>query len=145
MCLRRRRCESRGDVDGITKRREVIDGGAKPGRPNECHAGMDSRPSWNGARRRAAGLCGSLGQVDCGCNRHHGVVRPADSPEKSPITSLPTTFVNDAVMSNDRIGGQSIEAVEDWWNSAGRIRSPMAVEPRISENSRVIGISTPVN
>ena len=28
---------------------------------------------------------------------------------------------------------------------AGRIRSPMAVEPRISENSKVIGISTPVN
>ena len=43
----RSRCESRGDVDGITERGEVIDSGAKPGRPNECHAGMDSRPSWN--------------------------------------------------------------------------------------------------
>jgi hypothetical protein len=32
----RSRCESGGDVDGITERRELFDGGAKPGRTNEC-------------------------------------------------------------------------------------------------------------
>jgi hypothetical protein len=29
--------------DNVTKRHEIVDGCAKPGRPNECLAGMNSR------------------------------------------------------------------------------------------------------
>ena len=34
----RSQCESGGEVDGITECREVVDGGAKSGRANECLA-----------------------------------------------------------------------------------------------------------
>ena len=41
----RSRCESRGDVDCITERCEVVDGCAKPGRSNECDAGVEAVPT----------------------------------------------------------------------------------------------------
>jgi hypothetical protein len=107
------RCESRGDVDGITERGEVIDGCARPGRSNECHAGVDSRSHWNRRRRRGTGLCRSLGQVSCGCYRYCRVLRSADSPEEKPDNLIADDFVNDAIMSNDRIRCPSIEAVEE--------------------------------
>jgi hypothetical protein len=85
----RSRCESGGDIDRITDRREVVDGCAQPGRPNECHAGMDSRSYWNGHQRRA-GLCCPLGQVDCCCYRYWWC-GPLIPPKNSPMTSSPTT------------------------------------------------------
>jgi hypothetical protein len=36
LARRRSRCQSRGDVDNITKRREIADGYAKPGRPTKA-------------------------------------------------------------------------------------------------------------
>jgi hypothetical protein len=107
------RCQSRCDVDGITERGEIVDSFAKPGRPNECLAGVDSRSYWNGHRRSGAGPCRSLSQVDCGCYRYGRMIRPADSPEEEPNNLIAHDFVNDAVMSNDRSGCQSIEAVEE--------------------------------
>jgi hypothetical protein len=137
------RCESRSDVDDITERRKVVDGCTKPGRP-KCHARVDGRSYRNGHRGRGAGLRRSLGQVNCCSYRNCRVVRPADAAEEEPNNLIAHDFVNDAVMSNDRIRCQSIERSRNVWKSAGRIRSPMPVEPRISENGRVIGISTPV-
>lgn len=90
------------------------------------------------------GLCRSLCQVDCGCYCCGRVMRPADAPEEQPNNFIAYDFVNDAVMSGDRSGCQLIEVVEECVEVDRRIRSPMAVEPRRSENSRVIGISTPV-
>ena len=92
---------------------EVVVGCTEPGGSNECLAGVDSRSYWNGHRRRGVGLCCSLGQVDCGrycCGR---VMRPADAPEEEPNNLIAYDFVNDAVMSSDRIGCQLIEAVEE--------------------------------
>ena len=40
-------------------------------------------------------------------------MRPTDSPEEEPNNLIADDFVNDAIMSNDRIGRQSIEAVEE--------------------------------
>jgi hypothetical protein len=39
-------CESGRDVDGIAECREFLDGGAEPGRANECLAGVDGRSYW---------------------------------------------------------------------------------------------------
>ena len=60
------RCESRGDVDDITERGEVVDGCAKSGRSNECLARVDSRSYMDGHGQRAAGMGRSLGKVDRG-------------------------------------------------------------------------------
>jgi hypothetical protein len=106
------RRKSRSDIDGITERRKVVDGCARPGGPNECHAGVDCRSDWNGRRRRGAGLCRPLGQIGCGCYRCRRVALAADPSEEEPNNLVAHDFVNDAVMSNDRIGRQPIEAVE---------------------------------
>ena len=69
-------------------------GSAQPGRPNECHAGVDSRSYWNGHRRRAAGPCRPLGQLNCCCYccACAGWCGPLIPPKKSPTTSSPTTL-----------------------------------------------------
>src|SRR5829696_475799 len=108
----RSRCQSGGDVDGITECYEVVDGGAKPGHANECLAGVDGRSYWDGHPRRAAGSC-PLGQVDCGRYCCCRVSRPGDSAEEKSDNLIAHDFVNDAVMVNDRIGCHSIEAGEE--------------------------------
>jgi hypothetical protein len=92
LACKRSRCQSRRDVDGITERREVVDSCARSGRPNERLACVDSRSCRNRIRPRGAGVCRSLGQVDCGCYRCCRMVRPVIPPKKSPITSSPTTL-----------------------------------------------------
>jgi hypothetical protein len=94
----RSRCQSRRDVDDITERGEVVDGGARSGRSNECLASVDSRSHWNGHRQRGAGLCRSLRQIDCRRDRYSRVVRPADPPEEEPNNLIAHDFVNDAIM-----------------------------------------------
>jgi hypothetical protein len=65
LARRRSRCQSRGDVDNITKRREIADGCAKPGRANEGLAGVNSRSYRNGHRGPSAGRCRLPGQINC--------------------------------------------------------------------------------
>jgi hypothetical protein len=50
------------------------------------------RSNWNGHRRRGAGPCRSLRQVDCCRYRYRRVIRALIPPKKSPLTSSPTTL-----------------------------------------------------
>src|SRR5512133_777634 len=106
-------CESGRDVDGITECGEVLDGGAEAGRANECLAGVDGRSYWDGRLGRRAGLCHSLSEVDCSRYCCCRVARPGDSAEEESDNLIAHDFVNDAVMGNDRIRCQSVEAVQE--------------------------------
>ena len=118
----RSRGQSRRDADeDITQRGEVVDSCARPGRPNERLACVDSRSRRDRTRPRRAGVRRLLGQVDRGRYRCCRMVRPGDSSEEEPDHLVTHNFVDDAVVSNDRVGGQSIEAVEERVESAGRI------------------------
>jgi hypothetical protein len=49
----------------------------------------------------------------CGCHCCGRVMRPADAPEEEPNNLIAYDFVNDPVMSSNRIGCQLIEAIEE--------------------------------
>jgi hypothetical protein len=84
-----------------------------PVAPTNASPGVDGRSYWDGHRRRGAGSCRSLGEVDCGRYCCCRVARPGDSAEEEPDNLIAHDFVNDAVMGNDRIRCQSIEAVQE--------------------------------
>ena len=71
------------------------------------------RSYWDRRRRRDAGLCHSLSEVDCRRYCCCCVSRPGDSAEEESDNLIAHDFVNDAVMGNDRIQCHSIEAVEE--------------------------------
>jgi len=52
-----------------------------------------------------------LGQLECGCYRSSRVSRPDDAAEAEGQYLIAHDFGNRAVVGNDRIGCQSIEAV----------------------------------
>jgi len=60
-----------------------------------------------------AGSYCSLGQVDCGRYCCRRVARSGDPAEEEPDNLIAHDFVDDAVMRNDRIRCQAIEAVEE--------------------------------
>ena len=64
-------------------------------------------------RRCGVGACRPLGQVDGGRHRRCSVVRPADPTEEERDDLVAHDLVDEAVVSNDRFRGQSVEVVEE--------------------------------
>ena len=76
--------------------------------------------------------------------RRRGVVGPADAAEEQADHLVADELVDQSVVVEHDVGRDPIETVQEGLEFARRQSLADAVEPRMSANSKVIGISAPV-